>query len=200
MFLGYNLGISTMEWTTPQHEVVDLNCEVSSYANAELAVFECVLRFFGSAAGGGFPQWNCGCQTADDARRGLQWLPPSYPGSSGCFPAPAACLSLNASPDLRQQLLQDPDSPPLKARAARRSLALILMSARGCGLRDGPSPSARVPAAASVRDAVRAPRAEGGELLFCSPLQRTPCLRSNGKPFRSIGLSPSFSTVKRNPS
>jgi hypothetical protein len=36
MFLGYNLGGTTMEWTTPQHEVVDLNCEVSSYANAEL--------------------------------------------------------------------------------------------------------------------------------------------------------------------
>src|SRR5262249_53709435 len=29
-------GASTMEWTTPQHEEIDLNCEVSSYANAEL--------------------------------------------------------------------------------------------------------------------------------------------------------------------
>jgi len=29
-------GATAMEWTTPQHEVVDLNCEVSSYANAEL--------------------------------------------------------------------------------------------------------------------------------------------------------------------
>jgi hypothetical protein len=25
-----------MEWVTPQHEEIDLNCEVSSYANAEL--------------------------------------------------------------------------------------------------------------------------------------------------------------------
>jgi hypothetical protein len=25
-----------MEWTTPQHEEVDLSCEISSYANAEL--------------------------------------------------------------------------------------------------------------------------------------------------------------------
>jgi hypothetical protein len=25
-----------MEWTTPQHEEIDLNCEISSYANAEL--------------------------------------------------------------------------------------------------------------------------------------------------------------------
>jgi len=27
---------ATMEWTTPQHEEIDLNCEISSYANAEL--------------------------------------------------------------------------------------------------------------------------------------------------------------------
>jgi hypothetical protein len=26
----------TMEWTAPQHEEIDLNCEISSYANAEL--------------------------------------------------------------------------------------------------------------------------------------------------------------------
>jgi hypothetical protein len=25
-----------MEWTTPRHEEIDLNCEISSYANAEL--------------------------------------------------------------------------------------------------------------------------------------------------------------------
>jgi hypothetical protein len=26
----------SMEWTTPKHEEIDLNCEISSYANAEL--------------------------------------------------------------------------------------------------------------------------------------------------------------------
>jgi hypothetical protein len=25
-----------MEWVTPQHEEIDLNCEINSYANAEL--------------------------------------------------------------------------------------------------------------------------------------------------------------------
>jgi len=30
------LGASTMEWVAPQHEEINLNCEVSSYANAEL--------------------------------------------------------------------------------------------------------------------------------------------------------------------
>ena len=29
-------GATAMEWVTPQHEEIDLNCEVSSYANAEL--------------------------------------------------------------------------------------------------------------------------------------------------------------------
>ncbi len=29
-------GASTMEWVAPQHEEINLNCEVSSYANAEL--------------------------------------------------------------------------------------------------------------------------------------------------------------------
>jgi hypothetical protein len=29
-------GAINMEWVTPQHEEIDLNCEVSSYANAEL--------------------------------------------------------------------------------------------------------------------------------------------------------------------
>jgi hypothetical protein len=29
-------GVQIMEWVTPQHEEIDLNCEISSYANAEL--------------------------------------------------------------------------------------------------------------------------------------------------------------------
>jgi hypothetical protein len=29
-------GAAPMEWITPQHEEIDLNCEISSYANAEL--------------------------------------------------------------------------------------------------------------------------------------------------------------------
>jgi hypothetical protein len=29
-------GALTMEWVTPEHEEINLNCEISSYANAEL--------------------------------------------------------------------------------------------------------------------------------------------------------------------
>jgi hypothetical protein len=32
----FRQGAPLMEWTTPQHEEIDLNCEISSYANAEL--------------------------------------------------------------------------------------------------------------------------------------------------------------------
>jgi len=39
-FLGlreqFSIRSELMEWTTPKHEEIDLNCEVSSYANAEL--------------------------------------------------------------------------------------------------------------------------------------------------------------------
>jgi hypothetical protein len=34
--LNPHLEATAMEWTTPTHEVIDLNCEISSYANAEL--------------------------------------------------------------------------------------------------------------------------------------------------------------------
>jgi hypothetical protein len=36
LILQTSKGALFMEWTTPQHEQIDLNCEVSSYANAEL--------------------------------------------------------------------------------------------------------------------------------------------------------------------
>jgi hypothetical protein len=36
MELAVTFPEALMEWVTPQHEEVDLNCEISSYANAEL--------------------------------------------------------------------------------------------------------------------------------------------------------------------
>jgi hypothetical protein len=35
-YFVFNSRSFAMEWTTPQHEEIDLNCEISSYANAEL--------------------------------------------------------------------------------------------------------------------------------------------------------------------
>jgi coenzyme PQQ precursor peptide PqqA len=33
---GFPRKQGTMEWTTPQFEQISLNCEINSYANAEL--------------------------------------------------------------------------------------------------------------------------------------------------------------------
>jgi hypothetical protein len=35
-FVARKQGADPMEWTTPTHEEIDLSCEISSYANAEL--------------------------------------------------------------------------------------------------------------------------------------------------------------------
>src|SRR2546426_2394698 len=67
----------------------------------------------GSAAGGGLPQWNCGCGNCQDARL-------SGPGrtqSSVELSADSArWVLLNASPDLRAQLAARPELWPRGAR------------------------------------------------------------------------------------
>lgn len=61
------------------------------------------VRVLGSAAGGGFPQWNCRCPTCEAARAGVRATPRTQSslavrGSEGPW------FLVNASPDARQQL------------------------------------------------------------------------------------------------
>jgi pyrroloquinoline quinone biosynthesis protein B len=61
------------------------------------------VRILGSAAGGGFPQWNCHCETCQAARVGTRARPRTQSslairGSEGPW------FLVNASPDARQQL------------------------------------------------------------------------------------------------
>jgi pyrroloquinoline quinone biosynthesis protein B len=61
------------------------------------------VRVLGSAAGGGYPQWNCRCEVCDAARAGARARPRSQSslairGNEGPW------FLVNASPDLRQQL------------------------------------------------------------------------------------------------
>jgi pyrroloquinoline quinone biosynthesis protein B len=63
-----------------------------------------LVRVLGSAAGGGFPQWNCACRNCSDVRKGV----PGFAARSQSSLAVSAdgvnwCL-LNASPDLRTQI------------------------------------------------------------------------------------------------
>jgi pyrroloquinoline quinone biosynthesis protein B len=58
----------------------------------------------GSAAGGGFPQWNCNDPTAQRARSGDLRVPPRTQSSVAVSADGRRWVVLNASPDLRQQI------------------------------------------------------------------------------------------------
>jgi len=61
------------------------------------------LRILGSAAGGGFPQWNCHCATCEAARVGARARPRTQ-SSLALRGAEGPWFLANASPDARQQL------------------------------------------------------------------------------------------------
>ena len=61
------------------------------------------VRVLGSAAGGGFPQWNCHCETCEAARAGVRARPRTQ-SSLAIQGADGPWFLVNASPDARQQL------------------------------------------------------------------------------------------------
>ncbi|WP_424985404.1 pyrroloquinoline quinone biosynthesis protein PqqB [Microbulbifer sp. S227A] len=68
----------------------------------------------GAAAGGGLPQWNCGCENCNLARAGKI---PSQTQSSVAFSGNGRDWALlNASPDIRQQFADCPDLQPTGLR------------------------------------------------------------------------------------
>ena len=73
----------------------------------------------GSAAGGGFPQWNCNCPVCRRARAGEAGVLPRTQSSVAISADGANWFLLNASPDIRQQLAQTPALQP--ARGLRHS-------------------------------------------------------------------------------
>jgi pyrroloquinoline quinone biosynthesis protein B len=74
-------------------------------------------RVLGSAAGGGFPQWNCRCPACEAARTGTSALPRTQ-SSLAIRGADGPWYLANASPDLRQQLEGLRPDPALDVRAA----------------------------------------------------------------------------------
>jgi pyrroloquinoline quinone biosynthesis protein B len=61
------------------------------------------VRILGSAAGGGFPQWNCHCETCEAARIGLRARPRTQ-SSLAIRGGDGPWFLVNASPDAGQQL------------------------------------------------------------------------------------------------
>jgi pyrroloquinoline quinone biosynthesis protein B len=67
-----------------------------------------IALVLGSAAGGGFPQWNCGCRLCSLARAGDPRVRPATQASVGVSGNGTEWIVVGASPDLRQQLVQTP--------------------------------------------------------------------------------------------
>ena len=70
----------------------------------------------GSAAGGGFPQWNCGCALCSLARAGDPRAPKRTQVSVAVTQDDERWLLVGASPDLRQQILDNPAMAPAGPR------------------------------------------------------------------------------------
>lgn len=83
----------------------------------------------GSAAGGGFPQWNCACANCKRAWAGDPAAPSRTQSSLAISADGVRWLLLNASPDLRQQILQTPALYP-SADAGQRdsSIAAVVIT------------------------------------------------------------------------
>jgi pyrroloquinoline quinone biosynthesis protein B len=81
----------------------------------------------GAAAGGGVPQWNCGCEVCRAARDGQPELQSTQ--ASIAFSADGAHWYLiNASPDLRQQLTATPQLHPKQGALRHSPIAGVILT------------------------------------------------------------------------
>jgi pyrroloquinoline quinone biosynthesis protein B len=62
------------------------------------------VRLLGSAAGGGFPQWNCNCPNCSKVRSGIAGARPRMQSSVALSAEGEYWFLLNASPDVRAQI------------------------------------------------------------------------------------------------
>ena len=87
------------------------------------------IKVLGSAAGGGFPQWNCACPNCSALRNGSIKARPRTQAQVAVSANPSNWLLLNASPDLRQQILATPELSATSSAAGSPVRTILLTSA-----------------------------------------------------------------------
>jgi pyrroloquinoline quinone biosynthesis protein B len=70
------------------------------------------IKILGSAAGGGFPQWNCACRNCSGFRAGKIHTKPRTQTQIAFTPDDRVWFLIGASPDLRAQILSTPELAP----------------------------------------------------------------------------------------
>jgi pyrroloquinoline quinone biosynthesis protein B len=90
-----------------------------------------IIKVLGSAAGGGFPQWNCNAATSRAAWDGRAGAEPRTQSSLAVSCDGDAWVLLNASPDIRQQIAVTPELQPRADQGLRNSpiRAVVLTNA-----------------------------------------------------------------------
>ena len=180
-----------MKWETPAFVEINMSAEIGGYqtdfdddrepagpprratetanaaTRAEIApsALPCVIRVLGSAAGGGFPQWNCGC---DNCRRGARGhaarVRPRTQESVAVSADGESWFLINCSPEIRAQI---ESFAGLWPRAKRHSpIAGMLLDQRRSRPLPGLAVAARVAPAGGLRDRRRC--APGSPRATCS--------------------------------
>ncbi len=80
-----------------------------------------IIKILGSAAGGGFPQWNCNGQHSANVRAGRAGYRARLQSSLAVSADGQNWVLLNASPDLRQQINETPELHPSATGGLRNS-------------------------------------------------------------------------------
>lgn len=88
------------------------------------------IRILGSGAGGGFPQWNCNCDLCAGVRAGTLNARPRTQSSIAISSDGIDWLLVNASPDIRQQILAFPALQPGRARRDTGIRAVLLIDSQ----------------------------------------------------------------------
>lgn len=89
------------------------------------------IRVLGSAAGGGFPQWNCNCRNCSGVRNGTVRAAARTQSSIAVSGAdPTAWVLVNASPDILAQLRANPVLQPARAPRDTAIAGIVLVDAQ----------------------------------------------------------------------
>ncbi|HEY6609786.1 MAG TPA: pyrroloquinoline quinone biosynthesis protein PqqB [Pseudomonas sp.] len=88
------------------------------------------IRILGSAAGGGFPQWNCNCRNCRGLREGTLRAKARTQSSIALSDDGVNWIVCNASPDIRAQIEAFPALQPARALRDTAIRALILLDSQ----------------------------------------------------------------------
>jgi pyrroloquinoline quinone biosynthesis protein B len=88
-----------------------------------------LIRVLGSAAGGGFPQWNCACANCSRLRAGRLKSKPRTQAQLGVTADGESWFLIGASPDLRLQIESTPALFPRSGTRGSPIAGVVLLSA-----------------------------------------------------------------------